>query len=66
MEVPVRQILTTDASLLGWGAYLQGEMVQGLWSPKEVKHSINWLELREICLALVHFKPMIVRKHILV
>lgn len=30
MEIPTRKIVTTYASLLGWGAYLQGELVWGL------------------------------------
>lgn len=56
MEIPTRKIVTTYASLLGWGAYLQGELVWGLWSLIKIKHSINWLELRAIWLALAHFQ----------
>lgn len=38
----------TDASLLRWGAHLDGNMVQGTWSKQEIQYSINWLELKAI------------------
>lgn len=37
--------LTTDASLIGWGAHLEHNQVQGLWSPEESMLHINLLEL---------------------
>ncbi|XP_064415368.1 mitochondrial import receptor subunit TOM5 homolog isoform X4 [Latimeria chalumnae] len=45
-------ILTTDASLRGWEAFLGGKMVQGLWSKEESNLHINLLELRAVRLPL--------------
>lgn len=47
--------LFTDASLSGWGAYLEGRSVSGLWSPLELEDHINVLEMRAVLLALRHF-----------
>ena len=46
----------SDASDMGWGAHLQGDLVSGLWSREEQTMSINWRELRAIRLGLVHFE----------
>ena len=48
--------LFTDASLLGWGAYLEGQAVSGMWSSTLQKDHINLLEMRAVLLALSHFK----------
>jgi ribonuclease HI len=48
--------LFTDASLLGWGAYLEGQTVSGMWSSTLQKDHINHLEMRGVLLALSHFK----------
>ena len=48
--------LFTDASLLGWGAYLEGQTVSGMWSSTLQKDHINLLEMRAVLLALSHFK----------
>lgn len=61
-----RIVVTTDASLHGWGAHLGVQVAQGQWSPGERSHSINLLELRVICLALLHFSPLIRGHHVLV
>jgi hypothetical protein len=37
--------LYTDASNLGWGAYLEGSWAFGLWSPLQQKEHINLLEI---------------------
>ncbi|XP_060546629.1 uncharacterized protein LOC132711500 [Pantherophis guttatus] len=63
---PHRSVLTTDASLSGWGAHLDSHMVQGLWTEAEKDSSINFLELRAIFLALRHFLPLLQGKHVLV
>ena len=42
---PISLIITSDASLLGWGATCDGQPVQGQWSTLEVSHHINYLEL---------------------
>ena len=39
--------IETDASLLGWGATLDGVATGGLWTKEERRHHIiNWLELQ--------------------
>jgi ribonuclease HI len=48
--------LFTDASLLGWGGYLEGQTVSGMWSSTLQKDHINLLEIRAVLLALSHFK----------
>jgi hypothetical protein len=48
--------LFTDASLLGWGAFLEGQTVSGMWSSTLQKDHINLLEMRAVLLALSHFK----------
>ena len=48
--------LFTDASLLGWGGYLEGQTVSGMWSSTLQKDHINLLEMRAVLLALSHFK----------
>ncbi|XP_063770427.1 uncharacterized protein LOC134901984 [Pseudophryne corroboree] len=45
-------LVTTDASLRGWGAVTQGRNFQGLWSSQETCLHINILELRAIYNAL--------------
>lgn len=61
-----RIVLTTDASLQGWGAHLTNQMAQGQWSSVEKLNSINFVELWAICLALHHFRPALEGRHILV
>lgn len=39
-------LLTTDASLIGWDAYLNNLVTQGKWSLTEATFHINLLELR--------------------
>ncbi len=47
-----RKILTTDASLTGWGAILEGRSNQGLWKDHHLSWHINRLEILAIFLAL--------------
>ncbi|XP_039178069.1 uncharacterized protein LOC120298392 [Crotalus tigris] len=61
-----RIVLTTDTSLFGWGAHLQYQIAQGRWSKEDLKHNINWLELRAIHLALCHFSHKVRGQHVLV
>jgi len=44
--------VTTDASLLGWGAHSNGVEIGGRWRPEEAQAHINVLELRAVHLAL--------------
>ena len=48
-------VLTTDASLQGWGAVYRGEQTGGRWSIHEQTEHINVLELRAILLGLQTF-----------
>ena len=48
----------TDASEEGWGAHLENQVAQGLWSLPESKLHINYLELKAVFLALKQFQSM--------
>ena len=57
LSVPLPTLtLYTDASNLGWGAYLEGSWALGLWSPLQLKEHINLLEMKSVQLALSHFR----------
>lgn len=49
------QMVTTDASLTGWGGTFRSLTVQGRWSKEETLCSINVLEYRAIHLCLNHW-----------
>lgn len=66
LTLPTRKILTSDASLWGWGAHVEGKLVEGTWSPEEATQSINLLELRAIRQALLHFQDLLAGSHVLV
>ena len=51
-------ILTTDASLLGWGAVFQGTSTGGQWNSEESNYSINALELLAVLFGLKSFKEI--------
>ena len=61
-----REVVTTDASLGGWGAVWQCRTVRGLWSPSQQTLHINVLELQAVWCALRHFLPYLSGKHVLV
>ncbi|XP_067661149.1 uncharacterized protein [Haliotis asinina] len=46
--------LFVDASLLGWGAHLNGQTTSGLWSDAEREWHINNLEMQAVILAVRH------------
>ncbi len=50
-----RKMLTTDASLMGWGAILEGRSSQGLWKDHHLSWHINPLEMLAAFLALKNF-----------
>lgn len=52
-------ILTTDASLVGWGAHLDNHKISGKWSPTESTLHINLLEFRAVRNACAHFLLLI-------
>ncbi|XP_073436841.1 uncharacterized protein [Dendrobates tinctorius] len=51
-------VITTDASLLDWGAVFRHHKAQGQWSPQEAHLPIN-LEIRAVQLALQHFQHLL-------
>ncbi|KAK7916624.1 hypothetical protein WMY93_012385 [Mugilogobius chulae] len=64
--VIARKVITTDASLRGWGATHEGRTVSGVWSLQMRLCHVNYLELRAVHLALHHFLPLIKGQHVLV
>ena len=63
--IPSR-VVTTDVSQMGWGAVWQRQTARGRWSPQQKRQHINVLELRAVLLALRHFLPALVGRHVLV
>ena len=61
-----RKVVTTDASLSGWGATHDGRTARGVWCGAMRHAHINYLELLAVFLALRHFKPFIQGCHVLV
>ena len=61
-----RKIITTDASLTGWGATHEGRAAQGVWDSNLRSTHINYLELMAVLLALQHFRTFIQGCHVLV
>lgn len=59
LQLAPTMILTTDASLICWGAHLHTHTVQGRWSLTEFTLHINLLELQEVCNACLYFLPLI-------
>lgn len=47
--------ITTDSSLVGWGAWTENEATGGTWGPSDSHLHINALELKAILLAVQHF-----------
>ena len=64
--VTSRKIITTDASLTGWGATHQGRIARGVWDSDLRSEHINYLELMAVYLALQHFEQFIVGSHVLI
>ncbi|XP_035006832.1 uncharacterized protein LOC118103838 [Hippoglossus stenolepis] len=64
--VMARRVITTDASLVGWGATHEGRTVSGTWSLLMQSAHINYLELLAVSLALKHFLPLLRGQHVLV
>ncbi len=66
-NIPARwSVITTDASLMGWGAVWEGRPVRGFWEPPWTLEHINVLELRAVYLSLRAFLPSLQNKHVLV
>ena len=56
------QTLFTDASNLGWGGYMDGLSVSGVWTPDLQKEHSNFLEMKAVLLALSHFQSLLQNK----
>ncbi len=54
-----RQMITTDASMTGWGAVFEGRPASGEWKEEFLSWHINCLELRAVFLALKYFLPVL-------
>ena len=61
-----RQVVSSDASLTGWGAVHEGVGVSGHWHGPWLTQHINLLELRAIYLALLRFRSVLRNRHVLV
>ena len=58
-RVSCHKVVSTDASLRGWGALCEGAAVRGVWTPAQCRLHINHLELLATLLALKHFRPVL-------
>ncbi len=61
-----RHMITTDASMTGWGAVFEGRPASGEWKEEFLFWHINFLELRAVFLALKYFLPVLGGYHIIV
>ena len=57
-------VLTTDASLTGWGAVYERSSTGGFWSDEEKLHHINYLELLALFLGLQTYCKILHNTHI--
>ena len=60
------RVLTTDASLSGWDAILEGRTVRGTWNAEFGTNHINFLKLTAVLQALKRFEPFVRDCHVLV
>ncbi|XP_013874757.1 uncharacterized protein LOC106525168 [Austrofundulus limnaeus] len=65
-RVSFRKVVSTDASLVGWGALCDGAAVSGVWTLKQSRLHINCLELLAVLLALKQFCPVLQNQHVLI
>lgn len=65
-RIHFRMVVTTDASLRGWGAICADKTVRGEWSLSQSRLHINHLELLTVFLALKHFLHALQGHHVLV
>ncbi len=61
-----RHMITTDASMTGWGVVFEGRPVSGEWTGEFLSWHISCLELRAVFLALMYFLPVLGEHHIIV
>ncbi len=61
-----KKVVTTDASIKGWGALCEGKPTFGLWSEEESGLHINCLEMLAVCQACQFLMLDIRRHHVLI
>ncbi len=59
-------MITTDASMTGWGAVFEGRPAREEWTEEFLSWHINCLELRVVFLALRYYLPVLRGYHIIV
>ncbi|XP_053897493.1 uncharacterized protein LOC128844114 [Malaclemys terrapin pileata] len=63
-QAPPSSLLTTDASLIGWGTHLNSFAAQSKWPLSKISLHIHLLELRAVRNTYAHFLPLITGSHI--
>ncbi len=58
-----RHMVTTDASMTGWGAVFEARPTSGDWTGEFLSWHINCLELRAVFLSLMYFLPVLRGHH---
>ena len=61
-----REVVTTDASMSGWGGVWNHQGVRGSWGPGLCSQHVNLLELMAVWLTLRHFSAELEGRHVLV
>ena len=57
-------VISTDASLTGWGCHCEGVSSGGQWLASEKDFHINYLELKAVLLALKSFRSKTASQHV--
>ena len=60
-----RELVSTDASQIGWEGMTKGRSANGCWLPPWSGRHINTLELRAVPLALQSFGPHLKGRHVM-
>ena len=63
---PITEVLTTDASLIGFGGVWRDQELSGVWLPSEAKNHINYLEALSVFKALQHWQHHLLNANVLV
>ena len=63
---PVKHVITTDASLTGWGGHLNDQVISGTWSFAEAQQHINILEMLAVQRTVQHFRDAVRDSQILI
>ena len=59
LRVPPTSTLYTDASMTGWGAYLDGQSCSGTWQGEHLLEHINILEMRAVLLSIQSLRHLV-------